>query len=119
MPPEVKEVRTTSSTGGEKGVKPERYDLIPTGPLAALARLYGKGSEKYAAHNWRKGYEFSKSYSALMRHLQTWQSGEEDVDPEMGESHLAAVIFHAMALMEFQEKHPQFDDRYKGDSDGS
>ena len=48
------EVRTTSSTGAEKGVKPERHDLIPVPALTLLARLYGKGAEKYAAHNWRK-----------------------------------------------------------------
>lgn len=51
------EVRTTSSTGGEKGQKLERFDLIPPGPLTTLAQLYGKGALKYADHNWARGYE--------------------------------------------------------------
>ena len=105
------EVRTTSSTGGEKGVKSERYDLIPVEPLAEYARLLGKGAEKYAAHNWRRGYEFSKSYQALQRHANLWWSGE-NIDEEMGTSHMAAVVFHANVLMEFAKDHPEFDDRY-------
>lgn len=105
------EIRTTSSTGAEKGIKPERYDLIPVEALAAVARLYGAGAKKYAAHNWRKGYEYSKSYAAMQRHANQFWNGE-DVDEEMGESHLAAVIFHAMTLLTFQKEHPEFDDRF-------
>ena len=106
------EVRTTSSTGGEKGVKPERYDLIPVEALAKVAQLYGKGAEKYAEHNWRKGYEWSKSYQALQRHANEFWKGV-DLDPEMGLPHLAAVIFHSLTLMTFMEEHPQFDNRFK------
>jgi hypothetical protein len=106
------EVRTTSSTGGEKGTKPERYDLIPVEALSTVARLYGEGAKKYSEHNWRKGYEWSKSYSALNRHLNEFWKGV-DLDPETGEPHLAAVIFHALALITFMQEQPGFDDRYK------
>ncbi len=111
-PPTAEEIRTTSSTGGQKGAKPERHSLIPTEPIASLARLMAKGAIKYADHNWRKGYEFSKSYDALVRHLNAWWSGEDN-DPEMQESHLAAVMFHCCVMMELQKTHPEFDDRYK------
>lgn len=106
------EVRTTSSTGGEKGTKPERYDLIPVEALASVARLYGEGAKKYAEHNWRRGYEWSKSYAALQRHASEFWKGV-DIDPETGEPHMAAVIFHALALITFTEEHPNFDDRYE------
>lgn len=106
------EVRTTSSTGGEKGVKPERYDLIPVEALASVARLYGEGAKKYAENNWRRGYEYSKSISAIHRHLAEFCKGV-DIDPETGQPHLAAVIFHSLALITFVEEHPEFDDRYK------
>jgi hypothetical protein len=105
------EVRTTSSTGGEKGMKPERYDLIPVEALASVARLYGEGAKKYAEHNWRKGYEWSKSYAALHRHLAEFWKGV-DIDPETGQPHLAAVVFHAFTLLTFMDEHPGFDDRY-------
>ncbi|ALY08639.1 hypothetical protein CAPNMURICA_39 [Arthrobacter phage CapnMurica] len=105
------EVRTVSSTGGEKGTKPERYDLIPVEALASVARLYGEGAKKYSEHNWRKGYEWSKSYAALQRHANEFWKGV-DLDPETGEPHLSAVIFHSLALITFMQEHPDFDDRY-------
>ena len=107
-----REQRTVSSTGGEKGVKLERFDLIPVRPLADLARRYGVGAEKYEERNWERGYEWSKSYAALQRHLNTFWSGEDE-DPETPGSHLSAAAFHIFALMEFVEKHPEFDDRPK------
>lgn len=106
------EVRTTSATGGEKGTKPERYDLIPVGALAQVAALYGRGAAKYAAHNWRRGYEWSKSYAALQRHATQFWNGEDN-DAEMDLPHMASVAFHAFALLTFMEEQRDFDDRYK------
>jgi len=107
-----KEIKTTSVTGGQKGVKLERFDLIPIRPLEELARLYGYGATKYAPRNWQKGYEFSKSYASLLRHLVAFWNGE-DFDEETGCHHLSSVAFHAFALMEFNsyKEYNQFDDR--------
>lgn len=114
----VSEVRTTSSTGGEKGVKVERYDLIPVEALATVAELYGKGAEKYSAHNWRQGYEWSKSYAALQRHANAFWRGEDiDPDPQTQLPHMAAVVFHALTLLTFMTEHPGFDDRFKNESE--
>lgn len=104
------EVRTTSATGGVKGVKPERYDLIPVGALAQVARLYGAGARKYQDHNWAKGYEWSKSYAAMQRHANAFWGGE-DIDEEMGLPHLASVVFHALTLLTFMEEQRDYDDR--------
>lgn len=142
----LKEVRTTSSTGGQKGTKLARHDLIPSGPLTALAEHYGRGALKYANHQWRAGYEFSKSYSALQRHAVAWNGGQSyDVcsnDPEgcsfvtsvgspfeapepdtcynhTGSHHMAAVAWHAFCLLEFEAQHPGHDDRFVNPSNGS
>lgn len=104
------EVRTVSATGGEKGQKLARYDLIPAGPLHELAEHFGRGAEKYAERNWEKGYEWSKNFAALNRHLWAFWSGE-DTDPETGSPHLTAVAWHAFVLREFVRTHPEFDDR--------
>lgn len=104
------ETRTVSSTGGEKGVKRARFDLIPAGPLRLVAEHYGIGAEKYDDRNWERGYEWSKSFGAMMRHAWAFWAGE-DLDPESSSPHMAAVCFHALALMEFAEAHPDFDDR--------
>jgi len=116
------EVMSTSDTGGQKGTKPERYDLIPSEALEALAVHYGRCgtadgvAPKYEDHNWRRGYEFSKSYAALMRHLQAWQRGV-DVDEETGSLHMTAVAWHSFALISFAldgETYGGYDDRYIG-----
>lgn len=115
--PDEPERRTTySETGGEKGTKLARYDLIPVAPLEEVAKVYGKGSEKYEDRNWERGYEWSKSYAALCRHLAAFWDGE-DIDhgtpeePGTDRHHLGNVIFHAMALMEMQHRGTGKDDR--------
>lgn len=107
------EVRTTSPTGAQKGVKPERFDLIPVTPLEVLARVYGYGADKYDDHNWRKGYEWSKSFAALQRHLWAFWGGE-DADPESGLPHLGHAAFHVFALLEWMHNPADeiFDDRW-------
>lgn len=107
---------TDERTGGAKGRKPERYDLIPVGPLEEVARLYGKGAEKYEDNNWRRGYPWSWSYAAMQRHANAFWHGESH-DQETGCHHMSSVVFHAMALMEFDDVGLGTDDRY-GDEHG-
>lgn len=129
--------RHVSKTGGAKDVKIERYDQIPAGPLAELAARYGVGSLKYeqknGLDNWRNGYPWSWSYRALLGHANAFWGGE-DIDPDAykgtenesayyppdedgyeaprpGTAHLAAVAWHAFALLHWMETHPELDDR--------
>lgn len=105
------EVRVVNpDTGGEKGQKLARYDLIPAGPLRLLAEHFGRGARKYEDRNWERGYAWSLTFAALNRHLWAWWGGE-DIDAETGSPHLAAVAWHAFALLEFAETHPELDDR--------
>lgn len=108
----VEEVRMTSETGGSKGVKEARYDLLPAGPLNTVATLYGRGAKKYAENNWRLGYPWAYSFAALQRHAWGFWNGE-DVDEETGLPHMASVVFHAFTLLEFMETHRRFDNRPK------
>lgn len=117
------EVRTTSLTGGQKGVKPERHDLIPRKGMAAVARVFGFGALKYAAHNWRNRYEWGKSIAAMQRHIDAFVDGEtHDLCPgeprdcakwseehrrcleHSGEHHLAQAVFHALVLITWIEE---------------
>lgn len=109
------EVRSVDPrTGAQKGTKLARFDLIPQGPLAELAEHFGRGAGKYEDNQWRAGYDWSKSYAALQRHLSAFWSGEDlDPDPAMeGASHLAAAAWHVFALMEFTRIFPLGDDRW-------
>lgn len=108
------EVRVVSETGGEKGSKPVRIDLIPPDALAEVGKVYNFGASKYAAHNYRRGYDFSLSIAALYRHVNAFNAGE-DLDPESGLPHLAHAAFHCFAVLQIQKDYgDQFDDRYKG-----
>lgn len=99
-------------TGGEKGSKLARFDLIPARPLWALARHYGRGAQKYEDRNWERGYKWSLSFAAMMRHAWLFWSGE-DYDKETGSHHLVAVAWHAFAILEWVQAHPEMDDRPK------
>ena len=98
------------NTAGKKGVKLARFDLVPVKALWLLAEVYGRGAEKYADRNWERGYEWSKSYQAAMRHMVQWWGGEQ-YDPLDGQHHLAAAIWHLCSLIEFEDTHPDLDNR--------
>ncbi len=100
----------TSETGGVKGKKLAQFSLIPTGPLKALAELYGRGAQKYSADNWRKGYSWSLAYDAMIRHANAFWGGQNR-DPETGALHVIAVAWHAFTLAYFIVRYPQYDDR--------
>jgi hypothetical protein len=105
-------ILTTSTTGGQKGSKEQRYDLIPVEPLRLLATLYGRGAEKYDDNNWRKGYDWKLSYASAQRHMnQFW--GGEDIDPEMDLPHVIMGAWHMFTLAQFMIDFPQFDGRIK------
>lgn len=101
---------TDPDTGGQKGVKPERFDLIPAEPLMELARVYGWGATKYDDHNWRKGYNWGWSFASLMRHAWEWWAGKR-ADPESGLHPLAHVAWHCFTLMWYQMEDQGKDDR--------
>lgn len=107
----VGEVRVVNSqTGGQKGSKKARFDLIPGQALTELAEHYGAGSEKYEDRNWELGYNWSLSFAALMRHAWQFWNGE-DLDEETGSKHMIAVAWHALALAHFMDHMKDLDDR--------
>jgi hypothetical protein len=107
---EQKIKRVHMKTGGQKEQRLARMDLLPPYPLWLVAEHYGKSAEKYPPGNWEKGFDWSLSYAAAMRHLVQFWAGES-TDPETGSHHLAATIFHCMALMQYEQTHPELDDR--------
>lgn len=92
------EIRVVDAeTGGAKGRKLARTELLPTDALLAISEHFGRGAAKYDDRNWELGYAWSLSYGALLRHLWAWWGGE-DFDAETGSHHLDAVGFHVLAL---------------------
>ena len=87
-------------------------DLISSKAMVELAKVLTFGAKKYASHNWRQGLEWSRVIAAIMRHTTAYNDGET-LDPETGLSHMAHVLCEAMFLLEFEQTHPELDDRYK------
>jgi hypothetical protein len=73
-----------------------RLDLFDPEFIEGVSRVLTFGAEKYSPHNWRHGFDYSRLYAALQRHLNAYWSGQ-DVDPETGESHL----YHAGCMLMF------------------
>lgn len=107
----VGEEMQTSETGGKKATNNVRMDMIPVEALREIGKNYGFGASKYGRDNWLKGYDWSLSYAALLRHLTAFWGGESQ-DPEGDFHHLAAVCFHAIALMMFEKYGLGTDDRW-------
>lgn len=99
-------------TGGIKGQKLARFDLLPGDSLWALAEHFGKGANKYAERNWELGYNWSLNFAAAQRHMWQWWSGE-DTDEEIDGSHLISAAWHMLVLYHFATTHPELDDRPK------
>ena len=112
------EVRFTSETGGEKGVKGARLGGADPLALIELAKVYGYGEQKYARYNYLKGYPWSLSVDALFRHLLAFLAGEER-DQESGLLHTAHVAWHGLTLTSFLLRGVGTDDRVIQRSRGS
>jgi len=92
-----------------------RMDLITPQFLTGLGEVLTHGAEKYGSHNWRHGFDFSRVYASLQRHLTAWHSGI-DIDAESGLSHLDHAAANIMFLSTYvKEDRFELDDRYDSD----
>ena len=89
-----------------------RMDLVPWDVVVEIAKILTFGARKYADRNWEKGFNWSRVYGALMRHLTLWFQGQ-DTDAETGRSHLAHAGCCLFFLLAFVLRGVGKDDRPK------
>jgi len=77
-----------------------RYDLIPPGPMEAVAAVFTAGASKYDDRNWELGMDYGRIYAASQRHLTAYWGGQM-YDRDTGIHHLAHAAFGMLALMEY------------------
>lgn len=109
------------NTGGAKGSKLARFDLLPWTILREVAEHFGRGARKYDERNWERGYAWSLSFAALHRHLDAfWARDSWDMDPSLFDEgqpmvshsrHIIAVVWHALVLAFFEQFNRGTDDR--------
>lgn len=85
-------------------------DLLPFEALEQVALVLQHGREKYDAHNWRKGFLYSRLIASVLRHIFAFARGE-DRDPESQLLHTAHAICGLLFLTSFQVKPPPEPDR--------
>jgi 5'(3')-deoxyribonucleotidase len=62
--------------------------------------------------NWRKGMSWKETAACSQRHILAFLEGEDiDPDPMMMTYHLANAAWNLIAILEYYETHPEFDDR--------
>ena len=106
------EVRMTDEvTGGQKGKKLTQLGALDPMALIELARVAGMGADKYEALNYLRGYDWSLSFDAMMRHALLFWAGE-NTDPESGLNHMAHAAWMALSLVSFSERGLGTDNRY-------
>lgn len=100
------------------GVRKPSAQFIPPVAIIEESAVMALGAAKYGAFNWQDDpVDATTYYSAAMRHLLQWFSGE-DVDAESGASHLAHVRACMGIIMDAKASGSLIDDRPKCASAG-
>jgi len=87
-----------------------KFGLIPPRAIKAIADVLTYGANKYHAHNWCQGADWSRYIDAMQRHINAWVCGE-DIDPESGHHHLAHAGCCLLFLLSYQINGIGKDDR--------
>jgi len=98
------------------GGKPP-IDLVDQELILEVAKVLDFGAKKYEAHNWKIGIPISRYYSAMQRHMLSWNNGE-DLDPESGLNHLSHAACNLMFMLYHTKNSPKLDNRFKGFQEG-
>lgn len=95
------------------GVKKPRLSLVPPSGFVYAALALANGADKYGSYNWRDKKVQSMIYlEACMRHLLSYQDGEENAK-DSGVHHLGHAIACLLILIDAKETRNLIDNRPK------
>lgn len=92
----------------DKGKDP--WHLVPFDAVRGIVSVLAFGARKYAPRNWENGMDWSRCYSALLRHLFAWWN-KEGTDPDTGYSHLWHAGCCILFLIAYELRGTGKDDR--------
>lgn len=76
-----------------------------------VSRVLKAGAKKYGIRNWRVEEIKASTYEgSIQRHIDAWVEGQ-DIDPDSGQPHLAAVIANCIVVMDAEKEGMLIDDR--------
>ena len=103
-------MKNTGKAVKDDGAK-NRLDLLSPWATEGLGRILTHGAQKYAAHNWRLGMDWSRLIAAAKRHLSAFERGE-NIDADSGLPHIDHLAACVHVLSEFQKLGNGNDDRW-------
>jgi hypothetical protein len=93
------------------GIKKVQLNLVPASSIIYQAYAMEDGAKKYGPFNYRDNKVMASIYvAACMRHLLSWQDGEENAE-DSGKPHLAHAIACLGILIDSYETGNLIDDR--------
>lgn len=101
---------TQESEGRKDDTNKLPWHLLPADAVDEILWVLQYGADKYAARNWEKGMNWSRPFSALMRHMWAWWR-REPCDNETGISHLAHAGCCILFLLAYELRKTGTDDR--------
>ncbi len=93
--------------------KPD-LSLLPQEFLVATAQAFMHGERKYGRYNYRLGMDWHRLIGAILRHVTSFNEGE-DLDPESGHSHLGHAAAGIAMLLVYQAHKLGKDTRHAND----
>ena len=91
------------------------WHLLPWDAVRGIVKVLRFGADKYQPRNWEKGMDWSRCYSACIRHLTAWFHGEPK-DADTGYSHLWHAGCCILFLIAYEIRGSGNDDRPNMDS---
>lgn len=97
------ESRHKYDTGAERSADCDnvRYDLISPIGIAALARTYAEGAEKFGAYNWENGMPATDMINHALAHIFKWLGGCR------AEDHLGHAGWNILGAIHSLERWPE------------
>jgi hypothetical protein len=88
-----------------------RLDLVPPEWLEGLGSVITFGANKYRPNGWRDGMPWSDTMASALRHITSWQKGEE-LDSDSGLPHLLHAATNLMFLYTYGLENVGEDNRF-------
>lgn len=92
------------------------WALLPFDAVEGIVHVLGQGAKKYSDRGWEEGMEWSRTFSALHRHLYNWfhkvdRGKGPGRDPETGYSDLWHAGSNILFLIAYEMRGKGKDDR--------
>lgn len=107
---DITKIEKTEGVKNDNG-KPDLAQ-IPTEALESIARAFMDGEKKYGRYNFKKGMDWSKLISAVLRHMRAFNKGE-DYASDSKLHHLGHAGAGICILLDYYHNNLGTDNRFK------